>query len=247
MQALSEQQSLNGDANMTDVDQINSAYPGIHPSIQRFRHLKPLLKQPQPETPVDPITQADFLTALPLVQPSALREGFTTVPTTSFYDIGALTEHRDTLKRNIINPIKFPERFERFGLKSPQGVLLYGPPGCGKSLLARAVARESGANFISVKGPELMNKYVGESERALRTLFSRARHSQPVVVFFDELDALTPRRGGGEAAAEVSPLSSTIGHYISTNSPAVRRLQPLRGLHSRRQYSLDRARFCRSL
>lgn len=95
----------------------------------------------------------------------------------------------------ITEPIKNPERFSRMGLSAPAGVLLFGPPGCGKTLLAKAIANGSGSNFISVKGPELLNKYVGESERAVRQVFTRARSSAPCVVFFDELDSLCPRRG----------------------------------------------------
>ncbi len=95
----------------------------------------------------------------------------------------------------ITEPIKNPSRFKRMGLAAPAGVLLYGPPGCGKTLLAKAIANSSGCNFISIKGPELLNKYVGESERAVRQVFSRARASSPCIVFFDELDALCPRRG----------------------------------------------------
>lgn len=92
-------------------------------------------------------------------------------------------------------PIVEPETFEKFNINSPAGVLLYGPPGCGKTLLAKAVANASRANFIAVKGPELLNKYVGESEKSVRSLFSRARSSSPCIIFFDELDALCPKRG----------------------------------------------------
>jgi ribosome biogenesis ATPase len=95
----------------------------------------------------------------------------------------------------ITEPIKHPERFKAMGLSAPAGVLLYGPPGCGKTLLAKAIANSSGSNFISIKGPELLNKFVGESERAVRQVFARARSSAPCVVFFDELDSLCPRRG----------------------------------------------------
>ena len=100
----------------------------------------------------------------------------------------------------IVQPIKTPERFEALGLTPSCGVLLHGPPGCGKTLLAKAIANESGASFISVKGPELLNKFVGESERAVRALFARGRASAPCVVFFDELDALVPRRGGDSSS-----------------------------------------------
>lgn len=94
-----------------------------------------------------------------------------------------------------MEPILHPEKFKRIGLCAPAGVLLYGPPGCGKTLVAKAVSNESKANFISIKGPELLNKYVGESEKAVRQLFKRARASAPCVIFFDELDSLCPRRG----------------------------------------------------
>ncbi|GBF93534.1 ribosome biogenesis ATPase [Raphidocelis subcapitata] len=141
------------------------------------------------------ITMADFEVALPKVQPSVRREGFTTKPGVTWDDVGSLEEVREELSFAISQPISNPERFAAMGLAAATGVLLYGPPGCGKTLVAKAVANESGANFISIKGPELLNKYVGESERAVRQLFARARAAHPCVLFFDELDALAPRRG----------------------------------------------------
>ncbi|KAF4613820.1 hypothetical protein D9613_008072 [Agrocybe pediades] len=140
------------------------------------------------------ITSSDFTLALKQVQPSSKREGFATVPDVTWADIGALHSTREELHMAIVQPIKRPELFNSVGIQAPCGVLLWGPPGCGKTLLAKAVANESRANFISVKGPELLNKYVGESERAVRQVFSRARASAPCVIFFDELDALVPRR-----------------------------------------------------
>lgn len=140
------------------------------------------------------LTPADFLAALKIVQPSAKREGFATIPDVTWSDIGALSQTRDELHMAIVQPIRHPELFSVVGIDAPSGVLLWGPPGCGKTLLAKAVANESRANFISVKGPELLNKYVGESERAVRQVFARARSSSPCVIFFDELDALVPRR-----------------------------------------------------
>jgi ribosome biogenesis ATPase len=137
----------------------------------------------------------DFLTAIPLVQPSSQREGFATIPDVSWDDIGALQSIREELTMSVLEPIRSPEKFKALGLQLPAGVLLYGPPGCGKTLLAKAIAHESGANFISVKGPELLDKYVGESERAVRLVFERARSSSPCIIFFDELDSLVPRRG----------------------------------------------------
>jgi ribosome biogenesis ATPase len=142
------------------------------------------------------ITAADFDGAIKKVQPSVRREGFATTPGITWADVGSLTDVREELTFSITQPIARPEIFEAMGLAAATGVLLFGPPGCGKTLVAKAAAAESGANFISIKGPELLNKYVGESERAVRQLFSRARAASPCVLFFDELDALAPRRGG---------------------------------------------------
>ncbi|XP_052782054.1 uncharacterized protein LOC128218422 isoform X2 [Mya arenaria] len=152
------------------------------------------------------ITMADFQEALKCVQPSAKREGFATVPDVTWDDIGALKDVREELQLAILAPVQHPEQFRSLGLNRAQGVLLAGPPGCGKTLLAKAIANETGINFISVKGPELLNMYVGESERAVRTVFQRARNSSPCVIFFDELDALCPKRSGhseGNSSARV--------------------------------------------
>ncbi|KAL3872878.1 hypothetical protein ACJMK2_036059, partial [Sinanodonta woodiana] len=136
----------------------------------------------------------DFKEALKHVQPSAKREGFATIPDVTWDDVGALHNVREELQLAILAPVRHREEFESLGIQRAQGILLAGPPGCGKTLLAKAVANESGINFISVKGPELLNMYVGESERAVRQVFQRARNSAPCVIFFDELDALCPRR-----------------------------------------------------
>lgn len=148
------------------------------------------------------ISMGDFEEGLARIQPSAMREGFATRPNISWDRVGSLEAVRDEMLMAIVEPIRRPELFTSLGLHAAGGVLLYGPPGCGKTLLARAVASESGANFISVKGPELLSKYVGDSELAVRKLFARARCSAPCVIFFDELDALAPRRGGGSGGAE---------------------------------------------
>ncbi|OMH85472.1 putative AAA domain-containing protein [Zancudomyces culisetae] len=140
------------------------------------------------------ITNQDFMSALSKVQPSAQREGFATVPGVTWESIGALQDIRNQLRFSITEPIKHPELFKSVGITSPAGVLLWGPPGCGKTLLAKAIANEAQANFISIKGPELLNKYVGESEKAIRQVFSRARASNPCIIFFDEVDALCPKR-----------------------------------------------------
>ncbi|KAH6850915.1 P-loop containing nucleoside triphosphate hydrolase protein [Chaetomium sp. MPI-CAGE-AT-0009] len=140
------------------------------------------------------ITMAQFKSAVSRVQPASKREGFSTIPDTTWSHVGALEEVRKKLEMSIIGPIKNPELFTRVGIKPAAGILLWGPPGCGKTLVAKAVANESKANFISIKGPELLNKYVGESERAVRQLFARAKSSAPCILFFDEMDALVPRR-----------------------------------------------------
>ncbi|KAG7841450.1 hypothetical protein KL942_001329 [Ogataea angusta] len=161
--------------------------------IQKF-----LIKHPTALTPEQLaslcIEHQDFVTALPQIQPSAKREGFATIPDVTWSNVGALSNVRVELHMAIVQPIKRPEIYEKVGITAPAGVLMWGPPGCGKTLLAKAVANESKANFISVKGPELLNKYVGESERAVRQVFTRARASVPCIIFFDELDALVPKR-----------------------------------------------------
>ncbi|KAF2129202.1 AAA-domain-containing protein [Dothidotthia symphoricarpi CBS 119687] len=177
------------------------------------------------------ITMQAFTAVLPTIVPSSKREGFATVPDTTWQDVGALKGIREELEMAIIEPIKNPERFAKVGITSATGVLLWGPPGCGKTLLAKAVAAESKANFISVNGPELLNKYVGESERAIRQVFTRARSSVPCVIFFDEFDALAPKRSTEmhEASArvvntlltEVDGLGMRAGIYLiaATNRP----------------------------
>ncbi|KAH0932492.1 hypothetical protein HID58_009609 [Brassica napus] len=156
------------------------------------------LSQPWSDEDLDKlfVRMSDFEEAVKLVKGSLTREGFSTVPDVTWDDVGGLDHLRTELDDYVVNPIKYPDAFEKFGKKLLEtGFLLYGPPGCGKTLVAKAVANEAGANFIHIKGPELLNKYVGESERAIRTLFQRARTSSPCVIFFDEVDALTGRRG----------------------------------------------------
>ncbi|KAK2760906.1 hypothetical protein FQN54_002148 [Arachnomyces sp. PD_36] len=178
----------------------------ISPKVKELRRLIKHAREAVDDEPQTIyVSNEDFFTALPKIQPSSKREGFATIPDTTWADIGALDSVRDELTTAIVDPIRNPEIYARVGITAPTGVLLWGPPGCGKTLLAKAVANESRANFISVKGPELLNKYVGESERAVRQVFVRARSSVPCVIFFDELDALVPRRDDtlSEASARV--------------------------------------------
>ncbi|CAM9337816.1 unnamed protein product [Scytosiphon promiscuus] len=143
------------------------------------------------------LTPADFLAALPLVSPSGLREVAVEVPSVKWADIGGMEGVKQSLREVVEWPLRHPEAFARMGMSPPRGVLLYGPPGCSKTLMARALATESGMNFLAVKGPELLSKWLGESERAMQALFKRARAAAPTIIFFDEVDALACKRGGG--------------------------------------------------
>jgi len=146
------------------------------------------------------VTQEDFLEALKDVRPSAMREVLVEIPDVGWEDIGGLEEVKGKLQEAVEWPLKKPEVFKRLGIRPPRGILLYGPPGTGKTLLAKAIAKESEANFILVNGPSLLSKWVGESEKAVREIFRKARQTAPTILFFDEIDALVPRRssGGGD-------------------------------------------------
>lgn len=204
----------------------------LETSISHFLHTypDPLSEEVLCQMAID---ESDFVAALAKVQPSSKREGFATVPDVTWADVGALSPIRAELQMAIVQPIRHPELYASVGICAPAGVLLWGPPGCGKTLLAKAVANESRANFISVRGPELLNKYVGESERAVRQVFLRARASAPCVIFFDELDALVPRRDESlsESSArvvntlltELDGLNDRRGVYViaATNRPDI--------------------------
>src|SRR3989344_3250051 len=141
------------------------------------------------------ITQQYFKEALKVVRPSALREVIVEIPNIKWSDIGGLTNVKPELIEAVEWPLKHPDAFKRLGVRPPRGILLFGAPGTGKTLLAKAVANESEANFILVKGPELLSKWVGESEKAVREVFKKARQVSPCIIFFDEIDALAPKRG----------------------------------------------------
>ncbi|MGB9837978.1 CDC48 family AAA ATPase [Methanothermobacter sp.] len=150
------------------------------------------------------VTRADFKEALKEVQPSALREVLVQVPSVSWEDIGGLEDAKQELREAVEWPLKYPDRFKKFGIKPPKGILLHGSPGTGKTLLAKAVANESQANFIAVKGPELLSKWVGESEKGVREVFRKARQTAPTVIFFDEIDSIASVRSGSTADSGVT-------------------------------------------
>lgn len=179
------------------------------------------------------ITMADVEEAATMVQPSTKREGFADIPRVSWDDVGGHHSLRKAFDRYLIKPIKFPGVYEKLRLHTNTGFLLHGPPGCGKTLVAQAVANEAGANFIYIKGSELLSKYVGESELAVRTIFSRARTCSPCILFIDEVDALTTKRGteGGwiverildQLLVELDGVEGRKGVYVigATNRPEV--------------------------
>ncbi|KAJ7535579.1 hypothetical protein O6H91_12G039400 [Diphasiastrum complanatum] len=147
------------------------------------------------------VTNEHFQTALSTSNPSALRETVVEVPNVSWDDIGGLENVKRELQETVQYPVEHPEKFEKFGMSPSKGVLFYGPPGCGKTLLAKAIANECQANFISVKGPELLTMWFGESEANVRDVFDKARQSAPCVLFFDELDSIATQRGNSRGDA----------------------------------------------
>lgn len=178
---------------------------------------------------VPSMTMDDFKVVMEDFTPSLREEGFTVIPSVTWDQVGALDKARQKLQTSIIGPIKHPELYRSFGLGQPAGVLLWGPPGCGKTLIAQAVANEAQASFILIDGPELLNKYVGESERAVRELFQRARSSTPCILFFDEIDSIVPPRSTSVTGvrmvnallAELDGVKDRTGIYVigTTNRP----------------------------
>jgi transitional endoplasmic reticulum ATPase len=150
------------------------------------------------------VKKEDFLDAMREVEPSAMREVFVEVPDVRWEDVGGLTQAKQRLIEAVEWPLQYAELFAEAGIRPPKGILLTGPPGCGKTMLAKAIANESGVNFISVKGPALLSKYVGESERGVRDMFHKAKQAAPCIIFFDEIDALVPARDSGGSDAHVA-------------------------------------------
>ncbi|TMI56619.1 CDC48 family AAA ATPase [Candidatus Bathyarchaeota archaeon] len=150
------------------------------------------------------VKMSDFLDALKEIEPSAMREVLVEIPDVSWDQIGGLEDVKEELREAVEWPLKYPDLFAQLNASPRKGLLLYGPPGTGKTLLAKAVAHESESNFISVKGPELLNKFVGESEKAVREVFRKARQASPCIIFFDEIDSVAPVRGSGGGETHVT-------------------------------------------
>lgn len=150
------------------------------------------------------IKMEDFESAYKEITPTELREVYVEVPAVRWEEIGGLDDVKQELREAVEWPLKYSERFKRMGIKPPKGILLYGPPGCGKTLLAKAIATESESNFITIKGPEIFSKWVGESEKAIREVFRRARTAAPAIIFFDEIDSIAPMRWAGMGDAMVT-------------------------------------------
>lgn len=150
------------------------------------------------------ITMDNFFEAMKEIEPSAIREVFVEVPDVKWSDVGGLENIKQELKKAIEWPLKYPDIFKKADTSPAKGILLYGKPGTGKTLLAKAVANESGVNFISIKGPQIISRYVGESERGVRETFKKAKHAAPTILFLDEIDSLVPRRGSSSTDSHVT-------------------------------------------
>ena len=213
------------DSDLSDLARITHGFVGAdiealcrEAAMTCLRRILPDIDLAQSTVPYDTLMQLevsreDFLAALREVEPSALREVFVEVPTTTWDDVGGLEETKTLLQEAIEWPQKYRELLEAADVKPPKGILLVGPPGCGKTLLAQAAASMSEMNFISVKGPALLSKYIGESELAVREVFRKAKQAAPCLVFFDEVDALVPQRGGGSSESPVS--DRVVGQFLT--------------------------------
>jgi transitional endoplasmic reticulum ATPase len=207
---------LTEEVNLESIAKVTHGFVGAdlealskEAAMRSLRRILPEINLEQPKIPAEilnkiKITKQDFDEALRDVQPSAMREVLVQRPNVGWEDIGGLQQVKEELAEAIEWPLKHAELFTEANVEPPKGILLYGPPGTGKTMIAKAVAATSEANFISIKGPELISKWVGESEKGVREVFRKARQAAPCVIFFDELDAVAPRRGGSEGDAHVT-------------------------------------------
>lgn len=208
-QAISDKRIVN----IKSISEVTHGFVGAdlealckEAAMSVLRRVLPELKREDNErVPADElkkliVTSDDFKEALKQVRPSAMREVLVEIPNVKYSDIGGLEDVKKQLREMIEWPLEHPDSFKRMGISPPKGILMFGPPGCGKTLLAKAVAKESEANFISIKGPSLFSKWVGESEKAIREIFRKARQVSPCIIFFDEIDSLAPKRTGGDGS-----------------------------------------------
>jgi transitional endoplasmic reticulum ATPase len=201
---------LTQDVNLESMAKITHGFVGAdleavcrEAAMRSLRRALPEINLEESKIPIETlnkikITWEDFENALRDVQPSALREVYVQRPNVQWTDVGGLQEVKEELKEAIEWPLKHADLFAQADIVPPKGLLLYGPPGTGKTMIAKAVATTSEANFIGIKGPELLSKWVGESEKGIREVFRKARQAAPCIVFFDELDSVAPHRSGGE-------------------------------------------------
>ena len=207
---------LTEDVDLESIARITHGFVGAdlealskEAAMRSLRRILPEINLEQPKIPAEilnkiKVTRQDFEEALRDVQPSAMREVLVQKPNVNWEDVGGLQEVKEELQEAIEWPLKHADLFAQADVQPPKGILLYGPPGTGKTMIAKAVATTSESNFISIKGPELISKWVGESEKGVREVFRKARQAAPCVVFFDELDAIAPRRGGSEGDSHVT-------------------------------------------
>ncbi|MFL6490490.1 MAG: CDC48 family AAA ATPase, partial [Nitrososphaera sp.] len=207
---------MTDDVNLESIAKVTHGFVGAdlealskEAAMRSLRRILPEINLEQPKIPAEilnkiKITKQDFDEALRDVQPSAMREVLIQRPNVGWEDIGGLQQVKEELTEAIEWPLKHANLFDEADVQPPKGILLYGPPGTGKTMIAKAVAATSEANFISIKGPELISKWVGESEKGVREVFRKARQAAPCVIFFDELDAVAPRRGSSEGDGHVT-------------------------------------------